>query len=252
MAFIQIDFYSNALGMHTHANIILPQKPFKCPDTPNTIAQTCPVLYLLHGQSDDETAWTRLSSIERYAERLGWAVIMPTTHRAWYTDSLLGNYFTYVAQELPAVCHNFFPQLSEKREDTYVAGLSMGGYGAFKCALTYPEVYGTAGSLSGALDMHHPNIGPEYNMLFGDHWQGTDNDLFTLAKRCVEANGPKPRMFQWCGTGDFLYQDNLHFRDYMESLHFPEYHYEESEGDHCWDNWDPKIERFLQWATKQA
>ncbi len=73
MAFIQIDFYSNALGMHTHANIILPQKPFKCPDTPNTIAQTCPVLYLLHGQSDDETAWTRLSSIERYAQRLGWA-----------------------------------------------------------------------------------------------------------------------------------------------------------------------------------
>ena len=150
------------------------------------------------------------------------------------------------------MCHNFFPQLSEKREDTYVAGLSMGGYGAFKCALTYPEVYGTAGSLSGALDMHHPNIGPEYNMLFGDHWQGTANDLFTLAKRCVEANSPKPRMFQWCGTSDFLYQDNLHFRDYMESLHFPEYHYEESEGDHCWDNWDPKIERFLQWATKQA
>src|SRR5690606_35149889 len=112
-----------------------------------------PVLYLLHGLSDDDTIWLRRTSIERYVAGLGLAVVMPNVHRSFYADMAYGGqYWTFLTEELPRVAGDFFP-LSDAREDNYVAGLSMGGYGAFKWALSYPERFAAAGSLSGVLDL---------------------------------------------------------------------------------------------------
>ena len=125
MALIQCDFFSESLGFSTSMNVILPQPA----------RERYRVLYLLHGMSDDHTIWCRRTSIERYVDPLGLAVVMPAVHRGYYTDMAAGyRYWTFISEELPALARSFFP-LSHKREDTFVAGLSMGGYGAFKLAL---------------------------------------------------------------------------------------------------------------------
>ena len=126
--------FSCALGMTTSLRISLPDRFLIEQES-----AALPVLYLLHGLSDDHTAWSRRTSVERYAESAGIAVVMPEVQRSFYTDMVYGlRYFTYIAEELPALCRRLFP-LSERREDTFIAGNSMGGYGALKAALRFPE-----------------------------------------------------------------------------------------------------------------
>ena len=143
MAFLQVNFFSSVLGMCTAMNVILPQttstRGLIGVDTADADV-TYPVLYLLHGMSDDHTIWSRRTSIERYADERGIAVVMPTTELGWYTNMKHGRQWrSFIGEELPAICHDFFPRISQKREDTYIAGLSMGGYGAYALAMTYPE-----------------------------------------------------------------------------------------------------------------
>ena len=124
MALIQCDFFSESLGFSTTMNVILPQPA----------RERYRVLYLLHGMSDDHTIWCRRTSIERYVDPLGLAVVMPAVHRGYYTDMAAGyRYWTFISEELPALARSFFP-LSHKREDTFVAGLSMGGALALRLA----------------------------------------------------------------------------------------------------------------------
>src|SRR5437764_883031 len=81
---------------------------------------------LLHGLSDDHTMWQRLTSIERYAEPLGLAVVMPAVHRSFYADEVHGHrYWTFLTEEVPALVSQFF-RVSDRPGDTFVAGLSMG------------------------------------------------------------------------------------------------------------------------------
>src|SRR5258705_6398585 len=103
-------------------------------------------LYLLHGLSDDDTTWVRRTSLERYVAELGLAVVMPQVQRSFYTDEVFGRpYWAFVSEELPRVARSFF-RLSADPAQTFVAGLSMGGYGAFKLALRHPERFGAAAS----------------------------------------------------------------------------------------------------------
>ncbi|MEA3336262.1 MAG: alpha/beta hydrolase family protein [Chloroflexota bacterium] len=244
MALIQCDFFSDVLGLHTSMNVILPQ-----PARPEY-----PTLFLLHGLSDDHSIWCRRTSIERYVEPLGLAVVMPAVHRSFYTDMATGGrYWTFISEELPALCRSFFP-LSRSRKHTFVAGLSMGGYGAFKLALRRPEFFAAAASLSGGLDpVHSMETAPiewrqELQNIFGDLSQFADskNDLFHLADSVASSNGPKPGLYQWCGTEDFLYDQNIRFRDFARPLDL-ELTYEESPGDHQWIYWDQMIQRVLAW-----
>jgi len=248
MAFIQCDFFSEVLGLSVSMNVILPQS--------TSSHKKHPTLYLLHGLSDDHTIWMRRTSIERYVAPLGLAVVMPAVHRSFYTDMLNGyNYWTFISQELPAIARSFFP-LSDAREDNFVAGLSMGGYGAFKLALRCPEKFAAAASLSGALDVveivnrisKENRDNREFYNVFGkpDELAGSENDLFYLAERLAKSDKPKPLLFQCCGTEDFLYQDNLKFRDWAKELGL-DLTYEEEPGTHEWGYWDKKIQRVLEW-----
>ena len=135
MARIQCDFFSAALGTSVTINVLLPQ-----PDpAARTAPRRYPVLWLLHGLLDDHTTWLRQTSLERYVDGLQLAVVMPAGGRSFYTDMAHGyRYWTYVSEELPALARAWFP-LSDQREENFVAGLSMGGYGAFKLALRQPE-----------------------------------------------------------------------------------------------------------------
>ena len=215
------------------------------------------VLYLLHGHSDDHTAWQRWTSIERYVEGLNLAVVMPNVHRSFYTDMVHGGkYWQFISEEVPAIVHDLFP-LSTRRKDTFVAGLSMGGYGAFKLALSLPERYAAAASLSGALDIrevvnaHGDRNDKEWlrqmHNVFGDLGRvpGSKHDLFTLVKRVARGN-IKARLYQCCGTEDFLHDDNLRFRDMARKLPL-DLTYEEGPGDHNWAYWDGMIQKVLDW-----
>lgn len=153
MAFLQANVYSSELGMEVMVNVILPQQTKKAIGKETTGAVTdIPVLYLLHGMNGNHSVWERRTSIERYVSDLDIAVIMPSTDLGFYTDTTYDmNYWTFISEELPNICHELFPQLSTKREKTFAAGLSMGGYGAIKLGLRKPEKFAAVASLSGAL-----------------------------------------------------------------------------------------------------
>lgn len=253
MALIQCDFFSDSLGLCSSMTVILPQ------NTRSQIGMTGkagtkkhPVLYLLHGMSDDHTIWSRRTSIERYVSDLGLAVVMPAVARSYYTDMYTGlKYWTFISQELPALVESFFP-ISDKREDTFAAGLSMGGYGAFKLALARPEKFAAAASLSGALDPHElvnsmPDRNIEHLSIFGDQSvYGTPNDLFHLSRELAKSDVAKPKLYQCCGTEDFLYQDNLKFKAHLQALPF-DLTYDEGPGTHEWGYWDTHIQKVLRW-----
>ena len=144
MAFLRCEIASESLRMATAVDVILPDK--------GDLSEV-KTLYLLHGLTDDCTGWTRYTAVERYARERGLAVVLPEVQRSFYTDMAYGlPYFTYVSEELPAVCRRMFG-LGAAREQNYIFGLSMGGYGAMKCALTYPGRYAGAASFSGVCDL---------------------------------------------------------------------------------------------------
>jgi S-formylglutathione hydrolase FrmB len=199
--------------------------------------------------SDDHTIWLRRTSIERYVEELGIAVVMPSVHRSFYTDMKQGlKYWTFISEELPFLAQSFFP-LSTKREENFVAGLSMGGYGAFKLGLSFPERYAAAASLSGALDMERwVYEEQEYQWIFGgvEQFKGSSNDLFHLSEKVATSTDSKIRLYQCCGTEDFLYEHNQRFLDHARKLQL-DLTYEEEPGTHSWAYWDTKIQRVLSW-----
>ncbi|WP_029291789.1 alpha/beta hydrolase family protein, partial [Cellulomonas sp. HZM] len=154
MALVTCHFFSETLELSTAMTVLLPQATRAQIGLTGVAGdQPPPVLYLLHGLSDDETIWTRRTSIERYAAERGIAVVMPRAGRSFYTDELHGSrYWTFLSDELPHVVGQLF-RVSAEPEDTFVAGLSMGGYGALRWALRRPERFAAAASLSGALDV---------------------------------------------------------------------------------------------------
>lgn len=251
MALIHCNFYSEALGLSTAMYVILPEQTrTQIGMEGKAAAGKHQTLYLLHGLSDDYTIWQRRTSIERYAASLGLAVVMPAVHRSFYTDMKQGyKYWSFVSEELPRVARSFFP-LSDKREDNFVAGLSMGGYGAFKLALNCPAQFAAGASLSGAMDMaNHVFNEEEYRLVFGspEETKGSLNDLYFAAAQTANSAGPKPKLYQCCGTEDFLYEENVQFRDYARDELKLDLTYEEESGEHEWGYWDQKIQRVLEW-----
>jgi len=252
----EVNFFSEVLTIRSTMYVLLPQRSLAETKTKRTPKYR--TLYLMHGHSDDHTAWMRWSAIEKYVEGLNLAVVMPAGNLSFYTDMAYGkNYCQFVSEEVPTVVRNMFP-LSDKREDNFVAGLSMGGYGAFKLALTYPERYAAAASLSGAVDIrevvkrHKGDPAneawlAEMRNVFGDLSKvpNSKHDLFTLAK-IVSKSTIKPRLYQCCGTEDFLYADNVRFRDYVRKLPL-DLTYEEDPGEHVWSYWDKMIQNVLAW-----
>lgn len=261
MAFLQTHSFSETLGINTEIYVILPQQTFRqIGMTGETPEGAPPVLYLLHGLSDDHTIWMRRTSIERYVAPLGLAVVMPAVGRSFYRNLPHGGaYWDFVSEELPRVVQQFF-RVSTRREDTFVAGLSMGGYGAFKLALRCPEQFAAAASLSGVLDfpawIERSKAGQGMDIrelpgLLGPAMQPIpeEDDLFTLARMRVEdaqRGIAIPRLYTVCGREDFLYEDNVRFVNHAREIGLPlEAH--EAPGEHDWAFWDRGIQKVLEW-----
>ena len=259
MAFLDFHFFSEALGLTCAAHVLLPQPVVKqIGMAGGARREKYPTLYLLHGLSDDHTIWMRRTSIERYAAERNIAVVMPAVGRSFYQDTAGGaKYWTFVSEELPALCEQFFP-LAREREQRFAAGLSMGGYGALRLGLACPEKFAAAASLSGALDLARRlrEAGregalmnrAEYTGIFGPELRGagTDADLFFLAEKLAASTGPKPALYLACGTEDGLLGESRAFRAHLARLGL-DAAYHESPGAHEWACWDAEIQRVLAW-----
>ncbi|BDZ41747.1 esterase [Paraoerskovia sediminicola] len=266
MALMRCDFFSDVLEVSTSMTVILPQATQQQIGMTGTAATAergepaPPVLYLLHGLSDDDTVWTRRTSIERYVADLGIAVVMPRVERSFYHDEAHGQRFwTFLTEELPAVVHSFF-KVSQRPEDTFVAGLSMGGYGAMRWALTHPDRFAAAASLSGVLDPAEPGLlearGDLYDTVFDSRpVDGTDSDplhlLRVLGRRGSDdgvAPGSRglPTLYVACGTEDGLLAGNERFLAEADRLGIPVTR-DLSPGEHEWGLWDAQIQDVLRW-----
>ncbi len=250
MAFCELRYHSDALGHAVSVNVILPEKAKTLIGMNTGADATYKTLYLLHGLSDDHTIWERRTSIERYAAEHRIAVVMPNGGRSWYTDMANGaRYFTFITEELPSVCRGFFRGMSDKCEDNFIGGNSMGGYGAVKAALCHPERYGGCICLSGALDIasfRYHSL-EEWRAIFGydltssEQIRGSRHDIYALAEANARDGKPFPKLYMWCGNDDYLLENSIRFDKQLTDLGV-EHRYDQSEGNHSWKWWDLHIQ----------
>ena len=251
MAFLQIQFFSAALNEASTVNVILPEDNQGIGIGAAKDERPPKVLYLLHGYSDDHSIWMRRTSVERYAASHNLAVIMPAAGHSFYCNEVYGGkYWDYVSDELPRAMHRFL-RLSDRPEDTYVAGLSMGGYGAMRLALTYPEHFAGAASFSGAVDLagilYQRNLSAESHRVFGDleEIKGSEYDLFFLMEKNAKA-GQKPWLYVSCGTKDFLFDQHKAFVSDLRRNGWEVMGHEEPDTGHDWAFWDDQIKAFIE------
>ncbi len=254
MALFHMNFFSEALKINVSADVIIPQKSNALIGMQTKAEESYKTLYLLHGLSDDHTIWQRRTSIERYVADKNMAVVMPSAERSFYTDMKYGGAFmTYITEELPRVCRSFFKGMSDRREDNFVAGLSMGGYGALKMGLLKSDSFCGIGALSSAIDMYGRAKNCPYEAkaywesIFGDPESipNSVNSIEYLAKSAASSGTPLPYIYMWCGREDGLLEENRQAKELFESLGY-KLDYNESPGDHSWFYWDREIQKIVE------
>ena len=223
---------------------------------PENVPEDIPVVYVLHGLSDDASVWLRRTNIEYLADLFGMALVLPDGEKSFYTNMACGeNFYDYVSREIPAYVNKTFAPLSKKREKTFICGISMGGYGALKIAFRNPDRFGAVCGMSSVSDIaervRRATFEDVIRLVFGDRTPekiaGSEEDLFALAGN-LEKQKSDLRILQMCGTEDFLYEDNIRFRDYMKKTGL-DYTYFEEPGNHDWGTWNrwlPEVFRFFQ------
>jgi putative tributyrin esterase len=239
MAFCQLHWFSSVLSKQTTTWVLLP----------DGVKPPYHTFYLLHGLSDDHTIWLRRTRIEMYLAGKPLIVVMPDGGRGFYTDHENGpKYAQHIGIELPEMIEKTFPAKST-RAFRHIGGLSMGGYGALRIGLGFPDRFSSINSHSGALMFgHHPEETPERILMVGNKPAGSKHDLSTLA-RSAKRKGATPRIRIDCGTEDFLLEHNRWLHGELTKLKVP-HQYEEFPGSHTWDYWDLHVQAALAFHLK--
>ena len=251
MALIQVNYSSQALFRTVPLNVILPADRFDA-DTDrylNGKEHKYKTLYLLHGLLGNYTDWVSQTRIQKWAEEKNLAVVMPSGDNAFYIDAGTpwNDYGTFIGKELVEITRRMFP-LSEKREDTFIAGLSMGGFGAIRNGIVYSETFSHVAGLSSAVHIFEDISGEDERGLFGDMEAAskTDKNPYVAVEEMLSAGRPVPRFYLACGTQDDLLQPNLTVRGFLQEKGIEVFWDEEDRG-HDWDFWDSQIRKVLDW-----
>ena len=242
MAFLNVNYHSTSLQKACSMQIILPD---------NT-KEPYSVMYLLHGLSDDHTIWSRRTRIEWYVRDLPLAVVMPDGGRGFYCDAVNGPaHESHIIKDVIGFVDTHFNTRAE-RSGRVINGLSMGGYGALKLALKFPDMFCSTVSHSGGVAAgHNPfrdELAKETRLIYGDNHVGGKDDLWAIAEKIDRSKLPAIRMD--CGFSDFLLEDNRAFHQHLIKLNIP-HEYEEFPGDHNWDFWDTHIQTAIKFHAKK-
>lgn len=252
MPFAEFRFPSSSLSHETSVCVILPG---------NGPYDDIPVLWLLHGMHGAHDSWIRKSNIERYAHERGIAVVTPEGENSFYHDMKYGKkYFTYISEELPEVIRRTF-RISAAREKNFIAGLSMGGYGAVRTALLCPDRYAGCASLSGCVDIastaeeddesNAEFAVPIWGEGFRESVRGSDSDIFAIL-RSFPADKPLPTIYSCCGRQDFLWSQHEAFKALLEELSQKrkiDWTAEDWDGVHNWAFWSKHVSRAVDVIT---
>ncbi|MDD3810293.1 MAG: alpha/beta hydrolase family protein [Erysipelotrichaceae bacterium] len=260
MATITVNFMSKSLMRNVTMNVILPVDKFSFTGETQPEATSFKTLYLLHGIFGDHNDWISGTSIKRFAEQRNLAVVMPSGENMAYLDQEAAQtmYGEFIGREMVEITRKMFP-LSSKREDTFIGGLSMGGYGALRNGLKYSDTFSHIIGLSSAImtdmlkGMSEVGSSPMFSRsymetIFGDldKVEGSDkNPLWTISK-LKEQDAPLPKVFLACGTSDPLLPTNRKFKESLDNEGI-ENTYKEGAGAHEWDFWNRYIEKALDW-----
>lgn len=263
MAVIQAQFYSQKLRSMVPFSALLPVDAIEIPgEPPVEKPERMKTLYLLHGYSGNHMDWLYGSRIQELSLKYGVAVIMASAGNNFYLDQKEKGewYGEFIGEELLEISRKIF-NLSDRREDTYIGGLSMGGFGAIRNGLKYSDNYKGIIALSSALITHNiADIAPDYKddiasydyyrTVFGDLKQlrGSDNDPEALITQLKKSNKKMPDIYMACGTEDFLLEENRHFHQFLKTENV-DHVYIESPGVHDWKFWDEYIEKAILWIT---
>jgi S-formylglutathione hydrolase FrmB len=215
-----------------------------------------PVFYLLHGLSDDHTAWVRKTSIERYVQDLPLIVVMPNGERSFYTDARddpYGAFETYIVHDLIGFVDRVFRTIPTN-EGRVIGGLSMGGYGALKLALKHPDLFRAAVSHSGAVARGTDPLRADDEWLrqfipiFGEKPGGGPEDIFALAEHADR--GTLPAMRIDCGVDDDLIETNRRLHRHLDALGVA-HEYAEYPGGHTWEYWDTHVQEAIAFFARE-
>ncbi len=261
MAFSQFEFFSESLRRVVSFNILLPNdSPLEFIKDNENYKRETRTLFLLHGYSGNNRDWILESKINEFAIKYNIVVIFPNGDNSFYLDGkgVGSKYATYVGEELVNYTRRVF-SLSNKKEDTYIGGFSMGGFGAIHTALKYNDTFSKAFALSSALIINEIKNKDEsfstpiadyyyYESTFGNlnELENSENNPEELIRRLKSENKSIPSIFIACGKEDFLIEPNRDFHKFLIDNNVDVY-YEEDEGNHNWEFWNKYLEPSIQW-----
>jgi S-formylglutathione hydrolase FrmB len=252
MGRINFQFKSEVLYQSTNVTVYIPDKVVQRGETEET-----KVVYLLHGKNGNHESWGMESGAFNYADEYGVILVAPYAANSFYTNMVYGDrYWDYIAEELPRAISNSF-RVSFTKENTFACGYSMGGYGALKLGLCYPERYKAVASLSGSLrsiedtKLKIENEGrPDLMFAFGDCSEKivNENDIYHLTEKLVNEERMLPKLYIYCGTKDSLYNVNCTYKEFALKNDI-DLIFSEDEGDHSFKHWDKELRKFLELIT---
>ena len=268
MSVMRLNFISKELGMATNVTAILPSLdqnfdvgiPLKELYAPK---EKFPVLWLMHGGSGDDADYLNWTNVARYAVEYNCAVICPCDYNAGYSDYPRGGkYYKYITEELRDFIFSRFPILSDKREDNFVGGLSMGSGGAMKIAMDKCEQYSYAIIMSGGIAPPSPGgtltrgHSQFREKMISAGWampkqprDVTRPNIIELAKENVEKGRPLPTFVMACGEGDpIAYHSNRYGTKFLSELGYPVIPFTIPNHRHEWDFWEICMKKaFSEW-----
>ena len=251
MALIQVNYLSQALFRIVPLNVILPADRFDADTNRYLNGKECKykTLYLLHGLLGNYTDWVSQTRIQKWAEAKNLAVVMPSGDNSFYFNSRTpwNDYGTFIGEEMVDLTRRMFP-LSEKREDTFIAGLSMGGFGALRIGSVYSETFSYVAGLSAAVHIFEDTSEEANNGLFDNKEaaSGTNKNPRVAVEEMLSERRRIPKYYMACGTKDDLMPANVAFRDFLQKKGI-EVTWDEEDYGHDWDFWDSQIKKVLDW-----
>ena len=262
MAIMTTNFYSYCLNRTVAVEVVLPTDKVSFPDGRPMAKGPFKTMYLLHGLHGNYTDWITQTRVIRWATQHDLALVMPSGDNRFYVDSALSGerYGTFITRELVDFTRATF-DLSHRREDTYLAGLSMGGFGAIVNGLAHPETFGAVAAMSSALERDAIASATDEPSPLGftrESWRcvlgmdpadypGSPIDYERIARELAAADGPKPRIWMGCGCDDHLFGCNVAYRDLLRDLGLDVTWFEAEGHAHHWEFWNLAIRKVIDW-----